>query len=540
MRRDLNRLSNESFDLLVVGGGIVGAAIARDATLRGLSVALVERTDFAHATSAHNSRLIHGGLRYLRNFEIGLVRESLQERQIWLAIAPHLVRPLPFLLPVASGRIGTRIALAAGLTLYDLLSLRRSRIIDPDQRLCAHVWLDPRSARALEPCLEPLPLAGAFRYFDAQMYSPERLALECVLDAADTGAVPVNHIEAETLLIRAGRVEGARVRDGETASAFDVHAQLTILALGPWTDRFLEDSLARPRLGLRLSKGIHVLVPPLTRSHALTLATRHGHFFVLPWRSATILGTTDTRFDGDPDTVGASRTEIEDFLRIVNAHLPLARLTCADVKHSYAGLRALVGDGERSTYDTSRRAELVDHGRRDGLGGLMTVIGGKWTTSRHLAQLTVDTIVQRLDRRAATCATASRPLPGGKIGRASDFIRESRAGAAGLPNPDHLAQLYGSRLRSILDIAAACPAMREPLSAAGDIGAQIVHAVHEEMALTLEDVIMRRTGIGQEGNPGPAALDKAAAIMAQECGWSESRRRAEIDAVAAMFRRTLV
>ncbi|HEY6579145.1 MAG TPA: FAD-dependent oxidoreductase, partial [Rhizomicrobium sp.] len=170
MRRDLSRLADEVFDLLVVGGGITGAAIARDASLRGLSVALIERNDFAHATSAHNSKLIHGGLRYLRNFEFGLVRESLRERAAWLRIAPHLVRPLPFLLPLLDARMAARATMSAGLALYDLLSIDRGRLDDPDQRLPGHLWLGRNAARTLEPCLESLPLAGAFRYFDAQIY----------------------------------------------------------------------------------------------------------------------------------------------------------------------------------------------------------------------------------------------------------------------------------------------------------------------------------------------------------------------------------
>jgi glycerol-3-phosphate dehydrogenase len=536
MRRDLNRLANETFDLLVIGGGIMGAAIARDASLRGLSVALVERNDFAHATSAHNSKLIHGGLRYLRNFELGLVRESLRERQIWLRIAPHLVHPLPFLLPVTDAGIGARTMLGSGLALYDLLSLDSRASDDPHQRLFAHAWLEADVAQALEPCLEHMPLDGAFRYFDAQMVAPERLALECVIDSAEFGAVPANHLEAETLVLRGGRVEAARVRDSETGNLFDVRAQTTVAALGPWSDLFLERALARPMRGFVRSKGIHLLVPPLTRSHALTIAAGRGHFFVLPADENTLLGTTDTPFDGDPDSLSVSQSEVEDFLRLVNAHLPTARLDISQVRHCYGGLRVLAGNGAGSTYDATRRAELINLEREPGARGLLAVIGGKWTTSRRVAEKAVDAILGKLARPARPCTTALRRLPGGAVDRISAFLQESSVRASAFPNSDHVARLYGSRLPQLLGIAAEDPALMRPLSPRGDVAAQIVLAVREEMALTLEDVVMRRTTMGQEGDPGTDALARAAAIMTRECGWSDARRRAEIDSVAALFR----
>ena len=483
MQRNLNRLANERFDLLVIGGGIMGACLARDAALRGLSVALVERSDFANATSAHNSKLIHGGLRYLRNFEFGLVRESLQERKIWLRIAPHLVRPLPFLLPVAD--TGRRATIAAGLSLYDLLATSLGQTDNSGQRLPSHVWLDAVEARTREPCLESLPIVGAFRYFDAQMQAPERLALVCVLDAAEQGAVPANYLEAERLLLEGERVEGARVRDRTTDSSFDVRARLTILALGPWTDLFVAKVLAQPTLRLCRSKGIHVLVPRFTRTHALTIATRNStHFFAIPWGDSTLLGTTDRPFNGDPDSVAASSGEIEDFIRLVNVHLPAVRLGSADVKLSYAGLRTLVDESARNTYSASRRAELIEFEKSAGLSGLMAVIGGKWTTARRVAQHATDRVVQNLAMGARSCTTATRLVPNNE---------------------------------------------------GGTMTVQIARAVREEMAVSLEDVIMRRTGIGQEGDPGPDAIDRAATIMAGECGWSEAHRRAEMQSVTSLF-----
>ncbi|MEI9887980.1 MAG: glycerol-3-phosphate dehydrogenase/oxidase [Rhizomicrobium sp.] len=536
MRRALSRLADETFDLLIVGGGVTGACVARDAAMRGLKVALVEKNDFAGATSAHNSKLVHGGLRYLRNFELGLVRESLKERRIWQRIAPHLVHPLPFLVPLQGGGFKARATLAAGLTLYDLLSFDKSWLDDPDQKLPNHSWLSATQAVAAEPVLAGQGLEGAFKYYDAQMYAPERLALECLIEADGDGAAIANHAEAETLLNRGGRIEGCAVRDTLGGARFDVRAKLTLIAAGPWADIFLERALARPTSHKLLrSKGIHVLVPAMTRGNALTIAAGGGHFFVLPWHGHTLLGTTDTEFTHSPDGVNVSEGDIAAFLALVNKYLPAAALTRGKVEHFYAGLRPLVDDGSGDTYGASRRAELVDHGESDGLDGLLSAIGGKWTTSRDLAQGVVDAIVEKLSARAAECETDEEPTAGGDVGRFADFLRAQRKEHGDLPTLEHLAHMYGTRLGDMLAEANNRPELKAPIGAAGDIGAQVLFAVREEMAMTLADVVMRRTCIGQIGAPAPAALETAARIMAAELGWDAARQAREIASLAGAF-----
>ncbi len=494
MQRDLARLSDQRFDLLVVGGGITGVCVARDAARRGLKVALAERNDFACATSAHNSKLIHGGLRYLRNLEFGLVRESLRERRIWQRIAPGLVHPLPFLLPLYGGGWKARAMVSAGLTLYDLLSFDRNRLSDPAQHLPGHRWIDANVALAREPLLDASGFEGAFEYHDAQMQSPERLALACVMDAAHNGAVVANHLLAEKLLLRNGRVEGASVADTLSGTRLDIRADLTLIAVGPWADIFLARALGKPASHrLIRSKGIHLIVPEMTRTAALTVAADGGHFFVLPWRGHSLLGTTDTAFDGSPEDVGVTERDISDFLAVVNVHLPGARLDRGQVRHFYAGLRPLVDDGARDTYAASRRAEVIDHGKDDGVDGLFSAIGGKWTTSRHLAETVLDVIVAKLGKAARPCTTATSPL------------LPPLAGAA--------LALQGGQIESV-----------------------VTGAVRQEMAMTLEDVVMRRTDAGGLGDPGPAVLEQLAAIMANELGWSETRKSKEIEAVRRNFR----
>jgi glycerol-3-phosphate dehydrogenase len=532
MRRATDRLANETFDILIIGGGVTGACVARDASLRGLKVALIERNDFAGATSAHNSKLVHGGLRYLRNFELGLVRESLRERRIWQRIAPHLVHPLPFLVPLYGGGFKARATLSAGLALYDVLSFDRGWLDDPAQRLPGHSWLNAKEALAREPVLEGPNLEGAFRYYDGQMYSPERLALECLIDADMHGAVLANYVEATRLLLRNGKVEGCTARDATTGASFDIRAKTTLVAAGPWADIFLEHALAKPASHKLLrSKGIHVLVPSMTRDAALTVATKHGHFFVLPWRGHTLLGTTDTAFSGNPDNVGVSEGDISTFFAFINNHLPAAKLGWGNVEYFYAGLRPLVDDGSGDTYGASRRAELVDHGKDDSLDGLFSAIGGKWTTSRQLAQSVVDTLAAKLDIKTPACETGTSLLPGGRVGRFGDFVKQQQP----MPSLPHLAQLYGARLPNMLAEAGNRPELLSPVGPTGDIGAQVIFAMREEMALTLEDVVMRRTGIGQLGVPSRETLDTVSRLMATELGWSEDRREREIASLTPWY-----
>jgi glycerol-3-phosphate dehydrogenase len=530
MQRALTRLSNEQFDLLIIGGGATGCFTARDAALRGLKVALVEARDFAAATSAHNSKLAHGGLRYLRNLEIGLVRESLRERRNLQRIAPHLLRPLPFLVPVYNG-IGERLTLSAGLTLYDLLSCDRNRGTEPAQKMPGHFFLSRGPALAREPVLEGPGFSGAFEYHDAQMYAPERIALECLVDAEDHGAAIANHLAADKLLMQGKRVTGCSVRDAMTDAVFDIRAKITLVAAGPWADLFLEHATGRPaQHKLLRSKGIHLLLPEISHS-ALTVEAGSGHFFVLPWRGHTLLGTTDTEFRGDPDSVAVSESDIEDFLALVNNYLPAAKLTRAQVQFFYAGLRPLVDDGSGETYNASRRSELVDHGQGDGVDGLLSALGGKWTTSRNLAQTITDAVVNKLGGTPSPCATAATPLPGGRFENFETLVNGFEKTWPGISAIRHLSHMFGARLPLVLEGAKVSDLA--VLGTSGDTLAQVTFAVRHEMALTLEDVVMRRTCLGQFG---PSRnLARIADTMGALLGWDELRRWREMDSLTPLY-----
>jgi glycerol-3-phosphate dehydrogenase len=423
--------------------------------------------------------------------------------------------------------------LEAGLTLYDVLAFDRNRLEDPALRLPRHRWLAREAALAAEPVLLQDGLKGAFAYPDAQMFSPERIALECLIDADAHGAAIANHVAAERLLLREGRVEGATVRDTMVGASFDIRAKLTLVAAGPWADLFLEHATGKPaQHKLLRSKGIHLLLPPVTRTNALTMEAGSGHFFVLPWRGQTLLGTTDTEFRGDPGTLAVSENDIDSFLATVNRYLPSARLTRAQVLFFYAGLRPLVDDGSGQTYNASRRSELVDHASEDRLDGLFSALGGKWTTSRRLAETIIDAVVARLKAKAAPCTTAEVKLPGGNFDHFESLVKEYEKTYPGIPSLRHLAHMFGARLPQLLEHAKV--ADLASLGPGGDTPAQIAFAVQEEMALSLEDVMMRRTSLGQFGPP--ANLIAIADITAALLGWSEDQKRREMESLAPLYR----
>jgi len=536
MQRALSRLSNETFDVLIIGGGATGCFTARDAAMRGLSVALVEAKDFACATSAHNSKLAHGGLRYLRNLEISLVRESLRERRNLMRIAAHMVRPLPFLLPLYHAGVAERAKLKAGLALYDLLSLDRNRLEDPAQHLPGHRWLSPNDAQTREPVLARGDLEGAFEYHDAQMYMPERIALENLIDADAHGAAIANYVAAEKLLLRDGKIEGCAVEDRITGARFDVRARTVLVAAGPWADLFLERATGQQAAHrLTRSKGIHLLVPQISRA-ALTIEAGNGHLFALPWRGHTLLATTDTPFTGDPGKVAVTEKDIADFLATFHAFLPQAGLTRDRIEFFYAGLRPLVSDGANrgDSYNVSRRSELIDHGKEGALDGVFSALGGKWTTSRALAEKITDTLVARLGKKAPRCATATTALPGGRFDRFEDMVKGYLKTWPGISALRNMAHMLGARLPLALKGARLTDLAR--LGSSGDTPAQVAFAMTEEMALTLEDVVMRRTAIGQFGPPEADVLERVAGQMAAQLGWSAEKKTRQIASLVPIYR----
>ncbi len=550
MKRDLDAMSDRVHDVVIIGGGITGAMIAWDASLRGLSVALLEANDFGHATTSGSSKLIHGGLRYLKNFEFGLIREALQERRIWEIIAPHMVFPLEFVMPTHGFGMKSQWVTRLGLTLYDRLAHDRNWLNDEDKKLPSHKGLSTKALLAMQPALNPKGIRGGVSYYDCQMVSPERICLECIIGATQKGALVANYTKASqfkygiTNGMRA--VNGVEATDKFTGARYLIRGRMIINATGPWADLIQENanggSAAR---GLIRSKGVHLVTRNLTRNQALAVQSGNGHFFVLPWRGHSILGTTDTIFKGNPEDLCVTDEDIELLLARANEALSGITLHRRDVLHAYAGLRPLVdsnpGTEDKNSYKASRKVEVFDHSQEN-LANFISVIGGKWTTSRLIAEKTVDMIGEKLGRALRPCETQTTPLPGGEIGKYQSFKKRSAQRYDFLePNVcNNLVATYGSMTEDIAKLAAESPKMRECVDPrSSDITAQVVHAVRQEMAMTVDDILFRRTGIGTLGHPGGDTVIRIARIMSTEFGWDAAETVRQVEATESQFINTL-
>lgn len=513
--------------MLVVGGGAIGAGVARDAALRGLSVALVEQEDYAHGTTARSTRLIHGGLRYLAQREFGLVRENLRERESLLRIAPHLVFPLPLLVPVYQRSRYQRVRLRAGMLLYDLLSRRKS--------LPKREWLDRDELLALEPGLARDGLRGAWRFYDAFCPLVERLVVENVIDAREHGAVTANHARAERWLREGARVSGALVRDLLSGATLEVRARETVNATGAWLD--LTTAEVRRTRGplLRLTKGVHLATAPGTRHAYLLFAPRDARpFFVIPWLGSSLLGTTDTDYAGHPDAVGADERDIAYLVAAAKHTFPGAPFD--QVRFTYAGLRALVRKTGVPEGKVPREHELVDHARADGVAGIVSILGGKLTGYRAIAEEAVDLVTRRLARKAR-CETALRPLPGAVPDRDALVARlDAEARSLGLARDqlERLVRIYGARAARLLARVARDRRLAERL-APGSAAARVeaYHAALDEDAATLADLLLRRTALGLEPDRGLGVAAGAADALAQALGWDRARGEAELESYRA-------
>ncbi len=489
MKRDLAALANQCFDLLVIGGGIFGAGVARDAALRGLSVALIDKGDFSGGTSSCSSKLIHGGFRYLEQYAFGLVAEACRERQILQRLAPHLVRPQPFLFPVYRDDPRSLMKVRLGMTLYDWMARGRN--------VARHQALSAGDTLAQEPALARAGLRGSVLFYDCQE-DDARFCVATILHAAECGAVCANYCELTGFTARGDSLTAARVVDrlgglGE----FEISARAFINAAGPWVETVagLAPS-AGARLTLSPTKGVHLLLPRLTRQHAIACQSRRDGrvMFIIPWGDCTLVGTTDTDWHGDLADVRAGAADVEYLLEEARLMLPDSSVKAADIITTFAGVRALVGSGAASPSSRSREHRIARQG-----ANLLSIAGGKYTTHRAIAEEIVDQAGGILGRRSAPCRTAVTPLP------------DHRPSPAGQ-------QISGSPAVSASDIA---------------------HVCADEMAVTVADVMRRRTGLALSRHGGPETAVVVAALMAPVLGWNDEQRDRSLQEYCHEWKRAL-
>jgi len=527
-QENTERLEQETFDLLVVGGGITGAAIARDAAMRGIRTALVEKDDFGSGTSSRSSRLIHGGIRYLEYYQFKLVFQACGERHKMREIAPRLVRPLPFLYPLYRGQKPAPWKLRVGLTLYDALGLFRN--------IQRHRWLRPPEVRQREPLVAGRGLLGAARFYDAQA-DDARLVLATVKSAHFHGAVVANYARAARLMKAKEKVVGACVVDEASGRELTLHAQTIINATGVWGDqvRELDDAHASPML--RPTKGIHLVINrgQLRSQHAVVFdAPRDGrHVFLIPWGDFALIGTTDTDYDGDLNNPAANAGDVVYLLEAIRHAFPGAQIGSDDIISTFAGLRPLIA-APGGAYAVSREHEIIESS-----SGLITIVGGKLTTHRLMAEKATDRVQEKLaigvhpsEGRLSECRT-EEPLQNAQIERA-------RASTMDDAISGQLLSTYGDEATRIVGYTEENPRLRERIVPGRSyILAEVPYAVQHEMALTLRDVLVRRTHVIHETQDGGMAQARAVAeLMAPRLGWDEEEIERQVTDYTAQVKLT--
>jgi glycerol-3-phosphate dehydrogenase len=536
MNAPIRTLADADYDVVIVGGGMAGAGCARDLALRGLSVAVVEKGDFASGTTAYSSKLIHGGLRYLELFDFGLVRESLRERETLGRLAPHLVRPLPFLVPIYRASSRSLVKVRIGLRVYDWLTPGRNR-----ER---YRVLRPIDTLSLEPAIRAEDLRGAGYYFDDLLVFPERLCLENVLSACRHGARAFNYAHVEGIVRDTrGALAGVRVRDLLTDRVVRLGARVVVNATGPWVDelRALAGVAERGPRVLRRTKGIHCLLPRLTERAIYHSTSDERMIFVIPWREFSLVGTTDTDFDGDLDRLHATRDEVSYLLGEVRKVLPDPRVAFEQVAYTYAGVRPLSWEAGKRESDVSRAHKVVPE---EG-GRFLSITGTKLTCFRSLAAALGDQVARTLGR-GGPARTDRLTLDGldeeaGRVEARAWLDVGPELAASGLAREtlETLATLHGRAYPRVIDLAGKVPGGAERLCPSNpDIVAQLHLAVQEELAVSLQDVLLRRTGIGTSRCQGADCAEAIGGRMAQLLGWTPRRLAAELEAYYAYVARS--
>jgi glycerol-3-phosphate dehydrogenase len=544
MDRDLRRMADTTFDLVVVGGGIIGLAVAREAALRGLATALVEKGDFGGATSGNSLKLIHGGLRYLQHADLPRLRQSVRERRFFLHGAPHLVHPLSFLVPTYGHALKGPEAMAAAFRLYSLLAADRNRGVPPERRILPGRVVDAGECLRLFPGFRREGLNGGAVFQDGQVANLDRLTLLFALAAHGAGAALANHVRCQGFLLRNGSVAGIRARDELTGQELEIGARLVINAAGPWTDGLLR-GLPRPArtTGYLLAKAVNVVVGrslglscavglecPDERSDSLV--GRGGRlFFLTPWRQMTLIGTTYHTWRDDPDRLTIGEEDLTEVLESINRAWPEARLTLDDVVFHHLGMVPITAETGPSGVHLAKDDVFIDH-RREGLEGLLSVVGVKYTTARDVARRAVNTAGRRLGVTLAPEEVSLAPLPGGEMESPHRFLATlppAPGGGVDAESLTRLAALHGTLYPQVLDCGREGEGLLQPLPGAPLVlGAQVAHAVRREMARRLPDVVLRRTELALHGRPPDEALTAAARIMAAELGWDAGRVEAEV------------
>ncbi len=542
MRRTPEQFTKTTYDLLVIGAGITGSAIAWDASLRGLRVALVERGDFGQATSANSMKTVHGGLRYLQDVNLRLVRKMIHERRALMRIAPHLVHPLPFMMPttpITKKLMRSRPLMWTAMKLNDILSFDRNQGLDPQQQLPDGRILNRQACIDMLPGLAASSITGAIVWYDAQIYNTERMLLAFVLSAKQAGADVANYMQVESLMQEGNTIVGAKARDLITGDEIEIQAKMVVNAAGAWVDGLL-NKINLHECHFNLSVAVNLMIRKTFSDHGVALQSRletangeriSNTLVFVPWRDCSIVGTFHLPYNGHPDEFRLTEDQIQMFLNEANSAYPSLDLTHNDIAFIHKGFLPME-DTPGNQVTLVREGQVTDHQQHNGIAGLLTAVGVKWTTGRDLAQRTVDLVLRKLGWLATATMTDQTPLVGGQIINFHDYVNHAVASNRNLSSAlmRHLIHNYGSEYQCILDLLERESQLATPLpGVANVIAGEVIHAVREEMAFKLSDVIMRRIELGSAGYPDDETVHAVADLMARELHWTTDQKTQEIN-----------
>lgn len=553
MKRNLVELSKNTYDVLIIGGGIYGAWAAWDAALRGLSVALVDKGDFGSATSSNSLKVIHGGLRYLQHADFRRLRRSICERTVLMRVAPHIVHPLPFMMPTYGHFMSGKKIMFLALMMNDLVGFDRNRLKDPEKHLPPGRVISKYECLQLFPGVKEEGLTGGAIWYDCQMYNSERMLISILRSAGRAGASLANYMKVTGFLKHGNCITGVKARDMLTEEELDIRAKIVLNTSGPWINQVLQLLNGDyQNHGVSLSKTMNLVVRrQLIPKYAVGVSSEFKDkdaliskgsrlLFIIPWREFSLIGTTHTPYEGSPNDFRITEKDIQDFITEINEAYPAAALEREDVSFVHGGLLPMNGKSDNKVdVNLVKQYRIYDHMKDNGVEGLVSVVGVKYTEARGVAKKVVDLVFEKFAKKSPRCVTSIKPVYGGNIQRFNDFLfQERKKRAWGLDEEviEHLVYNYGSEYSGVIKYINENPHWGEKIaSTTRVIKAEIVHGIREEMAEKLSDVVLRRTELGSAGDPGEEALKTCANIMARELDWSESRVQSEIEEVKNIY-----
>ena len=548
MKRNSQALMDREYDLVIIGGGIYGAACAWDATLRGLKVALLERHDFGWSTSSNSAKIAHSGLRYLQHLDYKRMRESIRERNLIHKRAPHLINSQPYLMPVYGHGIKGRETMSIYIKGYDVCSPDRQWFQDPARKIPGSYMISKDEVLKIVPEIDSKNLTGGAVWYEGQMHNTERLLLSYIRSAEEKGACIANYVEAVDFLMSGNKVTGVQAKDRLSDEVFTITAKSVINASGPWIMETLQLSGKPFKQKVHASKAFSLLTRPLTEKYALTFPIRAMYedrqavidkksslSFAIPWRGSSLIGSLHLPCEDDPEKVTITEEEIQTYIEMINEGYPAARLRREDVRHVLWGI--VPADAPNSAAPL-KHYEILDHSNDNKLANLISVVGVKYTTARDVAEKAIDLIFRKLGRSVTTCTTHEVPLWGGDIEYLNEFKEKAIGAESTRLSKDvilHLIQAYGTHYPRVIALIEENASWADTIPDTNIIQAEVIYAIREEMAQKLADVVMRRTDLGSIEYPDEKALRTCAELMAQELGWSESRIQAEIDGLEKFY-----